>query len=523
MNTVADTRLSKLDAERSVQQWIDQTPQWPDGTAVTAHPLTGMQTRIWALAAAGKFFEGMVVFMGGIALPLVAQEFSISAAQHGFVTAASLAGILVGASLLGGLADSFGRRAMFIAEMILFTIFLIAACFSPTFVFLIACLFGLGLALGCDYPTAHVIISETMPSRVRGRQVLSAFGFQAVGALFGTGVGYVILANTDSLQAWRWMYATAVVPAMIVVILRFTIVETPHWLMSRNRPEEAARSTLRLLHRRPIYPSQVALRADTTQGASQADTTQGASQADTTPSASQADTTPSASQKNSGWAELFAPRNLRATILASVPWFLQDLGTYGIGIFTPVILAETVGHKKDHATAIADLVHNDMLAARGAALIDVLLIIGILFAIFLADRLGRIPLQIGGFLGCAAGLAIAALSTQATGTTATMMIFAGFMLFNFSTNIGPNAQTYLIAGEVFPTRIRAKGAGFAASFAKIGAVTTAFLFPILLADIGAEPLLWALVGTSIIGACVTFAFRIEPAGKTLEELDHALT
>ena len=377
MNTVADTRLAKLDAERSVQQWIDQTPQWPDGTAVTAHPLTGMQTRIWALAAAGKFFEGMVVFMGGIALPLVAQEFSISAAQHGFVTAASLAGILVGASLLGGLADSFGRRAMFIAEMILFTIFLIAACFSPTFVFLIACLFGLGLALGCDYPTAHVIISETMPSRVRGRQVLSAFGFQAVGALFGTGVGYVILANTDSLQAWRWMYATAVVPAVIVVILRFTIVETPHWLMSRNRPEEAARSTLRLLHRRPIYPSQVALRADTT---------------------------PSASQKNSGWAELFAPRNLRATILASVPWFLQDLGTYGIGIFTPVILAETVGHKKDHATAIADLVHNDMLAARGAALIDVLLIIGILFAIFLADRLGRIPLQIGGFLGCAAGL-----------------------------------------------------------------------------------------------------------------------
>ncbi|MAC76885.1 MAG: MFS transporter [Rhodobacteraceae bacterium] len=496
MNTVADTRLAKLDAERSVQQWIDQTPQWPDGTAVTAHPLTGMQTRIWALAAAGKFFEGMVVFMGGIALPLVAQEFSISAAQHGFVTAASLAGILVGASLLGGLADSFGRRAMFIAEMILFTIFLIAACFSPTFVFLIACLFGLGLALGCDYPTAHVIISETMPSRVRGRQVLSAFGFQAVGALFGTGVGYVILANTDSLQAWRWMYATAVVPAVIVVILRFTIVETPHWLMSRNRPEEAARSTLRLLHRRPIYPSQVALRADTT---------------------------PSASQKNSGWAELFAPRNLRATILASVPWFLQDLGTYGIGIFPPVILAETVGHKKDHATAIADLVHNDMLAARGAALIDVLLIIGILFAIFLADRLGRIPLQIGGFLGCAAGLAIAALSTQATGTTATMMIFAGFMLFNFSTNIGPNAQTYLIAGEVFPTRIRAKGAGFAASFAKIGAVTTAFLFPILLADIGAEPLLWALVATSIIGACMTFAFRIEPAGRNLEELDHAQT
>ena len=44
------------------------------------------------------------------------------------------------------------------------------------------------------------------------------------------------------------------------------------------------------------------------------------------------------------------------------------------------------------------------------------------------------------------------------------------MLFNFMTNVGPNAQTYLLAGEVFPTEIRGKGAGFAAAFAKIGAV-----------------------------------------------------
>ena len=59
-----------------------------------------------------------------------------------------------------------------------------------------------------------------------------------------------------------------------------------------------------------------------------------------------------------------------------------------------------------------------------------------------------------------------------------VLIFTGFMPFNFMSNLGPNAQTYLLAGEVFPTAIR--GAGFAAAFAKIGAVATAFLFPILL-------------------------------------------
>ncbi|OWU75087.1 MFS transporter [Marinibacterium profundimaris] len=487
-------RAQDESAKLSVQQWIDQTPAWPDGTPVNAQPMTSMQTRIWALAAAGKFFEGMVVFMGGIALPLVAKEFAISKAQHGLVTAASLAGILVGASLLGGLSDRFGRRVMFIAEMALFTLFLIAVCLSPNFGFLVAALFGLGLALGCDYPTAHVMISETISSRIRGRQVLSAFGFQAIGALFGTGVGYLILANTESVQAWRWMYATGILPALVVLGLRFTIIETPHWLLARNRIDEAVRATLRLLSRAPAYPTRLSLHHEPIK---------------------------TRDADRSGWAELFSPANRRATLLASVPWFLQDLGTYGIGIFTPVILTQTVGHTKEHATSVADIVQNDMIAARGAAMIDVLLLIGILFAILLADRLGRIPLQIAGFIGCAAGLAIAAMSSAFDGMTATIMIFGGFMLFNFATNVGPNAQTYLVAGEVFPVHVRAKGAGFAASFAKIGAVSTAFLFPILLADIGTEILLWGLVGTSILGAVVTYVLRIETAGRSLEEIETA--
>lgn len=477
---------------RSVQQWIDETPYWADGTQVTSTQMTAMQLRIWALAAAGKFFEGMIVFMGGIALPLIATEFSITKAQHGLVTAASLAGILVGASLLGGLADTLGRRTMFIAEMIIFTVFLLGACLSPDFPLLVLCLFGLGVALGCDYPTAHVIISETIPTRDRGRLVLSAFGFQAVGALFGTLVGYMILANTNDVQAWRWMYGAAVLPALLVVVLRFAVVETPHWLLSRGRHAEAETATLKLLNRKPPYPTRLSLH-----GREKADR----------------------QARPVGYRALFSGRNRRATILASVPWFLQDLGTYGIGIFTPIILAQTVGQERQHATSIADLVHNDMISARGAAMIDVLLIIGILFAILLADRLGRIPLQIVGFIGCAAGLAIAALSAEFTGATATVMIFVGFMMFNFMTNMGPNAQTYLIAGEVFPTEIRAKGAGFAASFAKIGAVMTAFLFPILLADIGTTALLWTLVGTSLLGAAVTYVYRIETAGLNLERMD----
>ena len=137
----------------------------------------------------------------------------------------------------------------------------------------------------------------------------------------------------------------------------------------------------------------------------------------------------------------------------------------------------------------------------------------------LADVVGRIRLQVLGFIGCAAGLLLASFSSMVSGGASTLLIFAGFMLFNFMTNLGPNAQTYLLAGEVFPTAIRGKGAGFAAAFAKIGAVLTAFLFPILLSSIGTTALLYGLIVTSILGAIVTWFFRIETTGINLDELE----
>ena len=100
---------------------------------------------------------------------------------------------------------------------------------------------------------------------------------------------------------------------------------------------------------------------------------------------------------------LFNKDNIRATVLASIPWFLQDLGTYGIGIFTPTILAASIGHKTTHVRSLADLINNDVLAAKGAGLIDLLLIVGIVCAILLVNKIGSIRLQIWGFIGCAVG------------------------------------------------------------------------------------------------------------------------
>jgi MFS transporter, putative metabolite transport protein len=475
---------------RTVQEYIDERPAWSDGTHLQSTPMTSMQWFIWMLAAAGKFFEGFVVFMTGVALPLISTEFGISHAQIGIVSAASLFGILIGAVALGGLSDYFGRKRMFLAEMIIFCGFLTALTLCNSLVFLVLCLFGLGLALGCDYPTAHMIISESTPSTSRGRLVLGAFTFQAVGALAGTGVGYLVLTFAPNLDSWRWMFGTALVPAIIVTVGRFFITESPNWLSARGDHRGAEEAAKKLLVRKPQYPKQMQLAPSRQHDA----------------------------EARPSFGALFNRRNRRATILASVPWFIQDLGTYGIGIFTPTILAAALGRSADHIRSTSDLIANDVLAAKGAALTTSLLIVGILFAVMLSDRIGRIKLQVFGFIGCAVGLFVASLSTFAAASGQVFLIFIGFMLFNFMTNLGPNAQTYLLAGEVFPTKIRGMGAGFAAAFAKIGAVMTAFLFPILLVDIGTRNLLWALVVTSILGAWVTWQYRIETTGRSLDQI-----
>ncbi len=481
-------RSSPASAGKTVQDYIDEVPAWEDGTPAPMTPTTAMQWRIWLLATTGKFFEGFVVFMTGVALPLIASEFGLSALQHGVVGAAPLLGILLGAGMLGGLADHYGRKVMFVAEMAIFVAFLALVSASPSFFWLVLGLLGVGIALGCDYPTAHLVISESIPSRRRGRFVLGAFAFQAVGALAGTGIGALILAVSPDVAAWRWMYATAVLPALLVLYGRFFVTQSPHWLLTRGRTREAEQEMARLLRRKPPYPKHIRLRSEV------------------------------AAPAKGGYRLLFTRTYRRATILAAVPWFLQDVATYGIGMFTPTILAHLFGHQSEHARNTAQIVYGDLLAAKGATAIDVLLIAGVIAAVLLTDIVGRIRLQTFGFLGCAVGLLIASLSLGQEGGEKAVLLFTGFVLFSFMTNLGPNAQTYLLAGEVFPTVVRGRGAGLAAAFAKIGATTTAFLFPILLADIGIAVLLSVLVGTSVLGAVVTWRFGIETKGLNLERL-----
>jgi len=473
--------------KKTVQAYIEEIPNWQDGSSFGKAPLSEMQWLVWSLATAGKFFEGLIVFMGGIALPLVSEQFSIDQTTKGFITAATLAGILIGALFLGGLADRFGRKPVFIGEMVLLLIGLLGASFSSSSELLIFWLFIMGLALGADYPTAHLVISESIPASIRGRLVLGAFSFQALGAVIGTAICAVVLSSKPELSTWRIFYLLPVIPVALVAWGRIFLPESSHWLLTKGHLTKAEKQLRKLLNRQDISLLQLKIAEEGV-----------------------------LKHKSSKFGDLFHGKQLKSTILASLPWFLQDISTYGIGIFTPIIIAAAFGAEAQEHNLSA-VIHNDLLGAKGTALVDIGFLVGIAFAIWLSDKLGRIPLQIAGFIGCSLGLLIAAAGNF-NGANNIVVIGVGFFLFQFMTNLGPNSQTYLIAGEVFPTKIRGVGAGFAAACGKVGAVITAFFFPALLSGFGADRLLPLLALISLIGAWITWLYRVETKGVNLETI-----
>lgn len=98
------------------------------------------------------------------------------------------------------------------------------------------------------------------------------------------------------------------------------------------------------------------------------------------------------------------------------------------------------------------------------------------------------------------------------------MVVVGFAMFNTLMNAGPNATTYALPAEVFPSDIRAAGHGFAAASAKFGAALGVFLFPVLLDSIGTSALLFGVAGCCLVGLTITALLRIEPKGRSLGEL-----
>jgi MFS family permease len=479
--------------------------------------LTRSMWMLWILSAGLIALDGFDFFVIGVAMPFIQRDFDLSAAWVGAIATAALVGALVGSLTLGPITDQIGRQRMLMVDIGLFVMASVGTALAWNAASLLFFRFAVGVGIGADYPISVSYITENMPARLRGRMVIGAFSFQSVGALLGALVGWGTIAAFEQIApelavgyAWRVMLAVGIALAVLVGGLRLLfLLESPSYYLAKGDYAAASEAASQLLEKKVRWQPPEDIKEDLKKGAIAIplEGSANAKRLNEKPSKGIAEL---AELENSdsrplGYRDLFSSAYIQQTALASIPWFLQDIATYGIGIFTPTIIA---------ALTVADgggLLSPEIASARGAAIVNVFLVVGFVLAIASIDRIGRIPLQMTGFVGMAAGLCLLSFSESSL-----VWLFAGFILFNLMMNLGPNSTTFLLSGELFPPAIRASGAGLAGAVAKSGAVLGALGLPIVQESIGVTGVVRSLAALCILAALLTYAlsrFQRQPSLK----------
>ena len=169
-------------------------------------------------------------------------SFDLSSARTGALGTVYLVGEVVGALVFGRITDKFGRKKLFVITLAIYLIGSGLAGFSWDFWSLAVFRFIAGIGIGGEYAAINAAIDELIPSHYRGRVDIAVNGTYWGGALLGTLLGYVLIDHEWLVPAdWGWRIAFWLGPLMgfIVIFLRRHLPESPRWLMTHGRDEEA--------------------------------------------------------------------------------------------------------------------------------------------------------------------------------------------------------------------------------------------------------------------------------------------
>jgi len=167
----------------------------------------------------------------------------LSAVQIGWSGSLYVAGAVAGALLFGRLADRLGRKKLFLVTLAVYMLATLATAFSADFLFFAACRFVTGLGIGGEYAAINSAIDELIPARVRGRVNLAINGSFWIGAALGAALSLVLLDPRvlGPVLGWRAGFILGALMAVAILLVRRDVPESPRWLLSHGREEEARR------------------------------------------------------------------------------------------------------------------------------------------------------------------------------------------------------------------------------------------------------------------------------------------
>lgn len=384
---------------------------------------------------------------------------------------ATSAGTVIGQITFGALADLIGRKRMYGLELIIIIFATLAhalASSSPSVDIIGVIIFWrvlMGIGIGGDYPLSSIITSEFATTKWRGAMMGSVFAMQGLGQLTAAFVMlFVTLGFKESLlmstkpanctgdcalavdKMWRTLIGFGAVPGCIALYYRLTIPETPRYTFDVARDVERAQDDVKayISGQREGHPDELARVAALKQAAE------------------------SMAVPKASWADFFRHysqlKNAKLLAGTMLSWCFLDIAYYGLSLNNAAILG-VIGYSTAGATTTYQYLFNT--AVGNLIIVLAGAVPGYWVTVATVDTLGRKPIQLAGFailtiLFIVMGFAYNHISSNG--------LLAIYVLAQFFFNFGPNATTFIVPGECFPTRYRSTSHGLSAAAGKIGSI-----------------------------------------------------
>ncbi len=429
------------------------------------------------VAVGGLLFGYDTAVIAG-AIGFLQTKFHLDAFMTGWVASSILFGCIIGATLAGILSDYFGRKKILIVSALLFMVSSILSAIPHTVTELVIGRIIGGLGIGITSLLSPLYIAEIAPAKIRGRLV----SLNQLAIVIGIFVVYFVNAGIAGAgeaawninTGWRWMFGVGIIPSLIFLILLFFVTESPRWLVQKGRKEEA----LQILKR---------INNNSQQAKTQLD-----------------EIKKSIKNESGSIKELFRP-GLRIALVIGVLLgiFQQFSGSNAIMYYAPEIFKSTgVG---------------DNIAFIQTVMIGAVNMIFTLVAIWLIDKVGRKILLMVGSVSMAACLMIIGVCFHLGKTGGPwILIFILLAIASYAVSLAP--VTWVIASEIFPTRIRGRAMSFVTVVIWIGDFVVSQTFPVLINTIGSA----LTFGTYALMLVLAFLFVLkvvpETRNKTLEDI-----
>ena len=436
-------------------------------------PVTSYQKVIFIIIATAWLFDSMDLGIMSFILGSIQTDLHLSTAQAGLLGSASFLGMFFGAGLSGLLADRFGRTAVFQWSMIIWGLGSLLCAVAPNLNVLLAFRVLLGIGMGMEFPIGQAILSEFMPAAQRGRYVALLEGFWPLGFICAGVLSYFILP----IWGWRGLFVALGIPSIFVLAVRRLVPESPRWLESRGRTQEASSAM-----------SMIESRVAAAYGHPLPDVTSSASSAVMTNS-------------SGAFRELWRGRYARRTIMVWMLWFFALLGYYGLTTWLSALLQQA-------GFAVTKSVFYTILISLAG-------VPGFLVFAWLVEKWGRKRTCVFALIGSAC---MAYLYGRFAGHGGSPALFVPFGLGMQFFMFGMWSVLYAYTPELYPTRCRATGNGFASSIGRVGSLIGPYVVGVILPITGQYGVFAIGAGCFLVAAAIVWLLGVETKGQLLEEV-----